>query len=97
MKADFSKKVVDLDGSDIDNNGKPFTLKAACTRAIFSILEEDKNVTGEVSYARLELARRINAGGEVEITPEEATLLRARTAKCFNALVAGQVFEALKG
>jgi hypothetical protein len=97
MKVDFNKHIVDLDGQDIDNGGKPWILKDACTRAIFSVLEEDKGLTGEQSFARLELARRINAGGEVEVTPEEAVLLRARAAKVFNVLAAGQVFEALKG
>ena len=101
MKANFDAVLLDLDGEPIKEAGKKdepaITLKAACLRALCTPLEEDRGLTGEQSFKRLELARRINKGGEQEIDPEDAVLLRNRAAKVWIVEIAGQVYELLKG
>lgn len=109
MKADFDKVLLDLDGDNIpldgardEKTGKPkdetpVTLKLACQRALCVALEEDRSLAAEEAFKRLELARRINKGGEVELDPEEAVLIRNRAAKVWIIEVSGQVYELLKG
>ena len=72
------------------------TLKVICVRALRTPLEEDKSITADVAFKRLELARRIWAGGEQKLDPAEAVLFRDRAAKLFGIEVSGQVYELLK-
>lgn len=97
MKVNFDYVLVDLDGKDIEEPSTgAVTLKAVCLRALTTPLEEDRNVTGETAFKRLELARKVNKGGAQEIDAADAVSIRERTAKIYNIVVSGQVYELLK-
>ena len=113
MKINFDQVLKELDGSNItelknprtatrekpegDGAFIPVTLKALCVRAITTPLQTDANISGEDAFKRLELARKINAGGEQELDPADAVLIRDRAAKLFSIVASGQVYEMLKG
>ena len=101
MKANFDQVLNDLEGKPIpknrDNDPTPVTLKSACLIALTTPMQEDQQLTGEQSFKRLELARRINKGGEQELDPDEAVTIRNRAAKVLILEIAGQVYELLKG
>ena len=101
MKVNFDVVLKDLDGQpivelDAKKNELPVTLKLIAVRALTGMLEEDRSMTGEQSFKRLELARKVHAGGEGELDPADAVLIRDRTAKFYGPLVSGQVYELLK-
>jgi hypothetical protein len=97
MKLDTAAVLKNLDGSELEEAGAKFTVKAACVRALVTPLEGDHVLAPEEAFKRLEFARRLHGGGEIELQPEEATLLRVRSAKLFNVIVAGQIYELTKG
>ena len=70
MKIDFDAPIIDLDGKPMQDTDKkgfpPLTLKDACLKAIRTPLQEDQGLVGETAFKRLELARKIKAGGEQE-------------------------------
>lgn len=101
MKIDFSAVLKELDGTDIiekDKNGAdaPVTIGQICVRALTIPIPTDASLTGEEVFKRLELARKIYAGGEQEIDPADAVLIRDRAAKMFGITVSGQVYEKLR-
>ena len=100
MKVDFDQVITDLDGKaqlDEESKGSPkLTLGAACLKAIRTPLQEDQGLVGETAFKRLELARTIKKGGEQEIDPEDAVLIRNRAAKVWIIDIAGVVYEKLK-
>lgn len=100
MKVNFDATMKDLDGKDIpvsDTDGRPITLKLVAIRALTTPIREDENLKGEEAFKRLELARKVNAGGEVELDPADAVLIRDRAPKVWTMVIAGQAYEMLKG
>ena len=102
MKVNFSKVLTDIDGAEMKNpfrpdSEAPLTLRDIAVRTILQPIEGDK-VEPVQTLSRLELARRIqNSDGELEIRPEDAVLLRERSAKMYGVLISGQVYESLGG
>lgn len=99
LKVDFSKLLNDLSGQPIKNDkgGEDLILKDVAIRALTTALPEDQALTGEQAFKRLELARRIHQGGEQELDPAEAVLIRDRVPKIWVLEISGQVYEMLKG
>lgn len=95
MKFDFDQVITDLDGTPIriPSSMEPdkatgelpmdtMTLKRVCTTALTQALEgDDKETTADGMLERDILARRIHAGGEQDLTPNEQVLLQARIFK----------------
>ena len=100
MRINFDEVLKELDGSEITEKVKDVesqvTLKTICVRALTTPLQADANLTGEDAFKRLELARKINKGGEQEIEPAQAVLITDRAAKMFGIMVSGQVYEKLR-
>lgn len=98
MKVDFNQVLKDFEGDPLKNDkNKEWTLKTAAVSALATALEEDKGMTADKAVARYKLALRLQEGGEQELSPEEATEIRNRLAKCYSILISGQACEMLKG
>jgi hypothetical protein len=98
MKINFSKVLTTVQGEPIKVEGKILELKDACITCLMQMLPSDQeDGTGKAAFDRLELARRINAGGEIEITAAEALLIQGRAPKAYGTLVSGQIYELLNG
>jgi hypothetical protein len=96
MKINFDQVLNQLDGKPFMDEAVPFTLKTASVRALTMVLQEDAAMSGEDAFKRLELARKVNAGGEVEIDPGDAVTIRNRAAKMYAVTISGQMYEMLK-
>ncbi|VTZ24362.1 hypothetical protein MPC4_80138 [Methylocella tundrae] len=96
MLIDFSTDILDLSGEPIlDAAEKTLKLGALSVNAIMT---PKSALSGEENVKRLGLALRINAGGEIEVTPEEAALIKKCAAEAFlSPLIVGRMFEALNG
>lgn len=100
MKINFETPLKSLDDKDIETGKegekKPFLLKHACIEALMGDLQGE-NQTGEQKLKRATLAKRIYDGSEIEITPEEATLIKERIGKAYSAIVVYSAYKILNG
>lgn len=97
MKINFDTTLIHLDGTKLKVKDADMSLKFAATEALMQIAESDRTASGEAKYKRYELAVKVNAGGEVEITPEEAALLKQRIGEIFGPAVVGPAYKLLNG
>lgn len=98
MKINFDSTLKHIDGKDLTiKEGVGLTLKAACIESLMQITDSDRNASGEVKFKRYELAVKVSAGGEVEITPEEATMLKERVGEVYGPAVVGPAYKLLNG
>lgn len=102
MKIDFSAVLKNLDGSPLlrqsqvaDAQPAPMTLAHAACDAL--ILPDQQQQSGDEKAAQFTLAMKIVKGGEVEITPEDAALIKKRIGAAFGPLVVGRAYELLNG
>lgn len=103
MKVDFSTTFTDpLDGQTVmspskDGDPTPMTLASVAYQALTIQGEQDRNRTGEDKYRAGVLGERILKGGEVELTAEEASLLKKRIGMFFGVLTVRQSWDLLDG
>jgi hypothetical protein len=79
-----------------DKQGATLTAKDA-TLAALLIANQNKPVSGEEKFKRWQLAQRVSAGGEVEVTPEEITLIKELAGDVYSAIVIGPLYIFLNG
>ncbi len=101
MKRNFDGAVTDYDGKplmELGADGKPheLTIKEVCIRALNNVAANEQAVAVDEQMKRFRLARRINRGGEVELTAEDITLLKTRIALMFAPVVTGFIVERLE-
>lgn len=98
MKIDFGTVLKDLDDNDIKtDSGKELTLRFCAANAL--ITPDAKEQSADKKVLAYKLAHRIaHSDGPLEITPEEATLIKNRIATVYpSALVIGRATEILNG
>lgn len=102
MKINFSAVLRNLDGEPLmrqsqmaDAQAQPMTLANAACDAL--IIPDSQQQSGDEKAAQFALAMKIVKGGEVEITPEQATLIKKRIGAAFGPLVVGRAYELLNG
>lgn len=97
MKRNFDLVFKKFNGNDIQdgdalNEGitAALTLKATAVNSLMFSHEADKTTSGEEKLKRYLLATRINAGGMVEVSSEEISLLKMLIGRTYPTLVVGQ-------
>lgn len=103
MKLNVLAPIRDLDGTEIrqppkkvGEDGVILTMGAMMTGALLAPIDGDR-ADGRESFERFLLAMRIHeAQGVVEISIDEAKLIKDRTAKCCSALVQGRIWQAIE-
>lgn len=102
MKKDFSGELKHFDGTVITDNvtnadgtitKKPILVKEICRNAV---LAADEKRNGEEQLKRYRLARRIDAGGIVEVTAEELVMIKSAVAANYTTIVTGFIHERLE-
>ena len=100
MRKNFDGNILDLDGKEMKETKPgsmeqtPISVKTICVNAILS---NDEKRPGEEQIKRYQLAKRINKGGDVEVTAEEIALIKKAVAANFPPIVTGFVDEKLEG
>lgn len=98
MKIDFSFVLVDLMTKEpLSDGGKPATLGSIGVNALMAQTPDDKDQSGEEKVRSYILGSRIVGGGEIEVTPEDASLLKKRIGKLYGPLIVGQCWPVLDG
>jgi hypothetical protein len=111
MKVKFNQCLQDLDGLPLDwvtaacgvcghgRESKPATLRVLCADALVQGYRDGRGqpieLSGDEHAHRLNLAMRIMAGGTIDITLEDAVLIRELASKRFTPLFAGQIWQML--
>lgn len=97
----LSKKahIVGIDGSNVVENGQPFTHGEACRRAVVANHEIDARETIEHKMKRWELFKKLSPAGEETVTlnAEETVLLKERLNLSYGPLILGQIVDSLEG
>lgn len=96
MKLNLAATITDLDNQPLMDGGKPITMRKICVDALMTP-QQDDNPSGEEKLARYVLAGKLHAGGEVDVTPEDAAKLKTLIGKMYTALVVGRAYELLNG
>jgi hypothetical protein len=106
MKLSVLAPILDLDGNEVrlppEKEGRPpgpvMTLGTGMKGALLAHLpgdEDDK--AGTKGFERFLLAERIHkAEGFVELTIDEAKIIKDRSAKCYSTLVQGRIWQAIE-
>lgn len=97
MKVNFDTTLLTLDGkvvkSDVDGKKVSATLKSICVNVLMVSNPREKDLGGEEKLKRYELARKINAGGEIEVSAEDVALLKELVGYLYGPLVVGNVYS----
>ncbi len=93
MIVDFSQTLSDFEGKEATWNDKPLTLGIVCAN---SMNVNNGNEPDDV-LARGKLMLRIYGKDEVDITPEEAAMLRKSLANIWTPIIVAQAHEMLSG
>lgn len=96
MKVNLDQLILDLEGKPIKDGEKLITLRTGVVLALSTPLEEDRNLGADETVKRWKLCVALYVGGEQEITPEDAALIRARLPKVWTVIPAGQAIEMLR-
>lgn len=94
MKIKFDTQITDLNGTPLSNGQASITLAHV---AVDALLVADPAMTATEKVRNFELATRINAGGEVDLKPEEIALVKKCVGETMTTLVVGQAFRHLDG
>lgn len=111
MKINFGQCLVDLEGKPLEwatvacgicgrgRESKPATLQVLCADALVQGYRDSQGraieISGDEHARRLNLAMKIMTGGTIDITPEDAVLIRKLASKRFTPLFAGQIWQLL--
>lgn len=99
MKVDVSQVLMSFRKEDgpLKSDGKDMTLEMAATNALLVQAQND-HAEGTEKYRRYKLATRIMTEGPVvELSVEEAALIKKLVGAIYLPTVVGRVFEALEG
>lgn len=93
MLKNFDETLKDMNNADILDNGVIVTMKSIIVNAITSP-EYGRELSGVQRLDAHKLSLRIHAGGEQEITPEDAVLIKQACEKQYpSPLVYGRICE----
>lgn len=99
MKIDFSQQMCDIDGTPISNDKDDgaATLGLISVNALLAAFADEQALPGTDKVRRYELARKVRKGGVVEVTAEDAALIKQLIGKAYAPLVVGQAWGMLDG
>lgn len=96
MKVNFGIRFKSIKGDDLPiGDGNPQHLGEAAANALLAPDPTDRDFG--VKATKYRLAMRVAAGGEVDVTPEEATMIKLAMGAIYVPLVCGQAESALNG
>lgn len=97
MNIDTDAPIRMLDGTPVQEGGKPLLIKNVLVTACLTPLDSDRQQQG-LAYRLYNLAQQLNAGGAVDVAAEDAAFLQQRVeAVGFPPLTVGQVCDLLNG
>lgn len=98
MKLDVTKKITDLDGAALKEGERELTLSMVICNALMISHQSERELSGDEKVKRFVLATRIHGAAlPVDVSAEEAALIKKLVAMAYGPLVVGQVWQAVEG
>jgi hypothetical protein len=97
MLIDFQNPILDLKGEPLKLAEKPFVLLNACQEALIAQFQDETNLPAADKVRRFALAMKIDNKLPVDISIEEAAVIKKLVGKLYNNLVVGRVYEIIDG
>lgn len=100
MKVNLDQIILDAAGRDAvlpGVNGEPETayLGRVCAMAMFAQLPGDEKLQGLEKAHIGDLGLQFYAGGEINLSPEDAVIVRQRVGAAFSPLIVARVYKAI--
>ncbi len=96
MRIKVTDVLTDYEGRQIYDGKEPVTYRKVFATALNTISEQDRPPAEEM--ARIyELSVRLYSGAEIELTIEDAVLIKEKVGKVYNPLVFGRARDVLEG
>jgi len=92
MIKNFDRIVKNIDGTDLVENGKPGKMATAICNAL--MIADDGS--GEEKLQRYNLAVKIYAGGDIDLSVNDCHLIKRLVEKYHGPLVVGQIVPVLE-
>lgn len=94
MQVDFDTALLDIRGKPIETapGGPPMTLAYAACEALLALKPTDTGIDKAKCYR---LAMAIVNGGTVNLTPEDAALIKAKIGEIYAPIIVGRAFDLL--
>ena len=93
MKRNLDKIMTGLDGEEFADKA---TLKQLCFTALATPLDDDARMPIDKKMKQYGLLQRVHAGGDIDLTAEEISLIKERAGKMFQLVVFGRLVETLE-
>jgi hypothetical protein len=99
MRINLSAPVLDYEGKPITLDGEAFTFRDAFMQALNSLTtaERQNGQGAEVKSKIFTLASKMWSGNEIDLTVDQAALVKERAGEVAAALVYGRIVELLDG
>jgi hypothetical protein len=92
---DFSTPLTDFRGKPlVTEDGSALTLREAVTTALVAPFK-DENPSGTEKVKRWQLAAKLQASKDVELTADDIALIKNLVAKAYGPMIVGQVWAIL--
>jgi hypothetical protein len=96
VEIDFGQVLKNLDGDEIEFEGAPYTLRRVCVNSLICVLDGDKTLSSEEKFKFGLLARKIHGATLLELSIDEAAMVKKRVGLMAAPLVLTQAFEMLE-
>lgn len=96
MRIKISDQLTDYEGRKLVEGSEPVTFRRVFTTALNLFEDKDRPEPDQMAmiYA---LSTKLYSGNEVDLTLEEAALIKERVGKVYNPLIYGRTCDLLEG
>lgn len=101
-KINFSAPLLNIAGepfqvkvSETSKDERPMELKDVAIEALLAVTPEQQ--TGEQKFKQYEISQKIYPGGEVDLLPEDITLIKQRIGMIYGPAIVGPAYKLLNG
>lgn len=96
MRLKLNTPILDYEGNPIADGKSPLTYQKVFAVALNTFGENDKPAPEQMAHIYA-LSIKLYGGNEVELSIEDAALIKERVGKTFNPLVYGRSIDLLEG
>jgi len=83
MKIDLDQQLIRLNGEHLIESDEPITFSFVAYKCLTAPIKSDEQETADKLVIRGLLAAKVDAGGEIDLTHDELTLIKDRTHKVY--------------
>jgi hypothetical protein len=96
MEISVNQPIIDLDGNELVEEGKPITVGLVIFRSLLGAYQDEQNLSGEEKFSRGELAMRVkSAEDSLILKAEDIVLIKKLVAKMFTTFIVWQMWRIL--